>query len=107
MKRLIDIECPAGHVQTDVWAERDALPACACGEPTERRWVTSAASAHSDDIPGGIEIRNGICHADGSPRRFYSKSEIRRAEIANNVVNVVRHVPTPGSDKSRFTSRWV
>jgi len=32
-----------------------------------------------DDIPGGIEIRHGLVNADGSPRRFYSKTEIKRA----------------------------
>jgi hypothetical protein len=36
-----------------------------------------APAVIGDDIPGGIEIRHGICHPDGSPRRFYSKSEIR------------------------------
>jgi hypothetical protein len=33
----------------------------------------------ADDIPGGIEIANGICNEDGTPKRYYSKSEIRRA----------------------------
>ena len=33
----------------------------------------------ADDIPGGVEIQNGLCHADGSPRRFYSRSAIRAA----------------------------
>ena len=32
-----------------------------------------------DDIPGGILIRHGICNADGTPKKYYSKTEIRRA----------------------------
>ena len=31
-----------------------------------------------DDIPGGLEVKHGICWPDGTPRRFYSKSEIRK-----------------------------
>ena len=31
-----------------------------------------------DDIPGGIEIRHGLCNEDGSPRRYYSHSEIEK-----------------------------
>jgi hypothetical protein len=30
-----------------------------------------------DDIPGGILIEHAICHPDGTPRRFDSKSAIR------------------------------
>jgi hypothetical protein len=33
----------------------------------------------TDEIPGGIEIRHAICNPDGSPKRYYSKTEIKRA----------------------------
>lgn len=33
----------------------------------------------SDDIPGGLEVRNGICNPDGTPKRYYSKSAIKKA----------------------------
>lgn len=33
----------------------------------------------SDDIPGGLEVRHGICNPDGSPKKYYSKSEIKKA----------------------------
>jgi hypothetical protein len=32
-----------------------------------------------DSIEGGVEIRHGICSPDGSPRRYDSKSSIRKA----------------------------
>lgn len=32
----------------------------------------------TDDIPGGVEIRHGLCNEDGTPRRYYSKTDIRR-----------------------------
>lgn len=33
----------------------------------------------TDDIPGGLEVKHGLCHEDGTPQKFYSKSDIRRA----------------------------
>lgn len=39
----------------------------------------STAMINGDDIPGGLDVRHGICWPDGTPRRFYSKSEIKRA----------------------------
>lgn len=31
----------------------------------------------TDSIPGGLDVPHAICWPDGTPRRFYSKSEIR------------------------------
>ena len=39
----------------------------------------TAANVIGDDIPGGIEIRHGVCNPDGTPKRYYSKSSIRQA----------------------------
>ena len=68
-----------------------------------------ANSVTADDIPGGVEIRHGICNEDGSPRRYYSKSEMAREAKRRNVVNRVEHIPVPnsGSDKSKHTTRWI
>ena len=33
----------------------------------------------TDDIPGGLLVRHAICHEDGTPKRYYSKTEIKRA----------------------------
>jgi hypothetical protein len=60
-----------------------------------------------DDIPGGVDIRHGICNDDGTPKRYYSKSEIAKAAKAKGYVNHVEHVPMPGSDKSPHTTRWI
>lgn len=48
----------------------------------------------TDDIPGGLEIRNGICNDDGSPKRYYSKSEIKRAAFERNLF-IVGDTPKP------------
>jgi hypothetical protein len=63
----------------------------------------------ADDIPGGIDIPHALCNEDGSPRRYYSKSEIAREAKKRGWVNCVEHVPDPksGSDKSKHTTRWV
>lgn len=62
-----------------------------------------------DDIPGGIEIRHGICNPDGSPKKYYSKGEMNKEAKARGVTNIVEHVTDPrsGSDKSPFTTRWI
>lgn len=61
----------------------------------------------ADGIPGGVEIRNGICWPDGTPRRYYSHSEMKREADRQGLVNRVRHVGSKGSDKSKHTSRWI
>lgn len=38
-----------------------------------------SAGVITDEIPGGIEIRHGLCNPDGTPKRYYSKTEIKRA----------------------------
>jgi len=63
--------------------------------------------AIGDDIPGGVLIQHGICHDDGTPRRYYSKSEMALVAKEKGLTNVVRHVGSSGSDKSKHTVRWV
>lgn len=47
-------------------------------QPYSYSMGTQAPVVIPDDIPGGIDIRHGLCNADGSPRRYFSKTEIRR-----------------------------
>jgi hypothetical protein len=63
-------------------------------------------SVIGDDIPGGIEIRHGLCNEDGTPRRYYSKSEMDREAKKRGLVNRVEHIPLKGSDKSPHTTKW-
>lgn len=46
---------------------------------TEGGHLNARFGVIGDDIPGGLVIKNGICWPDGTPRRFYSKTEIRKA----------------------------
>jgi hypothetical protein len=51
--------------------------------PLERR---RGAVVWTDDIPGGVDIANGICNADGTPKRYYSKSAIKAALEAKGMI---------------------
>jgi hypothetical protein len=61
-----------------------------------------------DDIPGGALIEHGICNDDGSPRRYYTKSEMARVAKEKGLTPFVRHRPdNKDSDKSANTQRFV
>lgn len=60
-----------------------------------------------DEIPGGIEIKHGLCNEDGSPRRYDSKSAMAAEAKRRGMTNYVTHIGERGSDKSKHTSRWV
>lgn len=77
-----------------------------CGKKTERAWIGKPAAVISDEIPGGIWIRHGLCNEDGSPRKYYSKSEMAREAERRGLVNRVQHTSEPGTDKSPHTKKW-
>lgn len=110
MRRFIDIACKSCKVQElDQYLDwNDPYPQCkACGGETERLLLPrSTGTVIGDDIPGGLEIRNGLCNADGTPRKYYSHSEIRREAQKRGLVNHVEHQGGRGSDKSPHTVRW-
>lgn len=102
-----DLVCPDGHEQYDLFLKIGERPPCpTCGGPTETLWKNTA-NVIGDDIPGGIEIRHGICHPDGTPRRYYSKSEMNKEAAKRGLVNVVEHKPKRDTDKSPHTTKWV
>lgn len=104
---MYDYQCPACQkieehlvrVGTDLWE-------CECGAEMTRIWTGHATSVIPDGIPGGLMIKNGLCNPDGTPKRYDSYSEIRRAEKRTGMVNHVEHKPPPGTDKSKFTTKW-
>lgn len=46
-----------------------------------------------------IEVRHGLCHSDGRPRRFRSKAEMNKVAKAKGMMNFVQHERTPGPPK--------
>lgn len=88
--------------------ERDKVVTCACGGPMLRGFTQRANAVIGDDIPGGVLIAHGLCHEDGSPQRFYTKSAMRQEAARRGLSNHVEHKPdNRGTDHSKHTSRWV
>ena len=89
------------------------LPCISCAGGTMHRTLCTgkfhkAAGVTPDSIPGGYEVKHGLCWPDGTPRRYDSKSEMKRVAQDMGLENRVRHVPSSqGSDKSKHTVRWV
>jgi hypothetical protein len=107
---MYDRQCSAcEHTLTDRLEPIAApeVPCPACGAPTGRVWLSRASAVIADEIPGGVLVHHGICHEDGTPRRYYSKSEMAAEARRRGLTNVVRHVGAHGSDKSTQTTRWV
>lgn len=74
--------CPCGESLSHYrWGKDEALPCPVCQTPMEetdriQRFGKSAA-IHGDEID--VDIRHGLCHEDGTPRKFRSRSELRKA----------------------------
>lgn len=60
-----------------------------------------AAYVAGDDIPGGLVMHHGICHPDGTPKTYYTRSSIRKAcaEIGAHWGPDVK--PTPRNAEAR------
>lgn len=95
--------CPTCHWQGDIWAAPYEMPPCPdCGQGTQRLWVGRSAGVADDSWPGGKTFEN-LGH---EPVTLYSRSELKRELKARGLVEYVRHVPLPGSDKSPHTTSW-
>ena len=103
-----DLTCENGHVQIDVMepVNRPMTMCPQCGAETQRVWLSKPANIVGDEIPGGYWVKHGICNEDGTPRKYYSKSEMRREAERRGLVNRVEHVGTRDGDKSKHTTRW-
>jgi hypothetical protein len=76
-----------------------------CGKVAQRVWrATPTGGVIGDEID--VTIKHGLCHPDGTPRRFRSRAELRREEQRTGWSNHVEHIGTQGSDKSKHTTRW-
>jgi hypothetical protein len=109
----VDAVCPTcGWQKIDAFVtvgEADSYPECGTcggGVRTVRLFLPqSVAHMHGDECD--VTVRHGLCHEDGSPRRFTSKSEMRRVAAQLGYTNHVTHVPSRGSDKAKHTQRFV
>lgn len=124
--RLIDLRCPVCNATKVDHFQRDSaepLPLCdnltiVAGDETHRApCMTPMARDYRplrnggvipDEIPGGYAVKHGLCWPDGTPRVFYSRSEMERVAKEKGRYNHVEHMPSPGSDKNRWghTVKW-
>lgn len=90
MKKFVDLVCTGCQQElVDTFCTIPDYPPCpACHAPTTRLWLpTSVPAIKGDEIPGGVWIRNGVCNADGTPKKYYSYSEIEKAANAKGYVS--------------------
>ena len=75
--------CDCGRTVTAWRWNTEANPVCASCHTTmdEQGTVTlgKAPGVIADSIPGGVLIRHAICNPDGSPKRYDSMTDIRKA----------------------------
>jgi hypothetical protein len=85
------------------WSNEPApeCPSCSVAlEPNDDPEPNRAAAVVPDDIPGGLLVKHAICNDDGSPKRYYSKTEIKAAAAAKGwTIN--------GDTPKDAGSRWV
>ena len=106
---IYDRACEDGHTMLDLYEKisHEDVPCKTCGKTAKRVILGGSANVIGDDIPGGIWMEHGVCNEDGTPRKYYSKSEIAKEAKRRGLTNVVRHVPTDnGTDKAKHTVKW-
>jgi len=77
-----EVECDCGFSgRIWAWADKLPLPCSSCGGDTTLvdNQIGKAPGVVSDGIPGGQYIPHAICNPDGSPKRYDSKTDIKRA----------------------------
>lgn len=110
MRTFIDTVCEScGVEKIDVFVElRDAFPPCECGGKVVRLMKSGSSYAKVIGDECDVTVKHGICNADGTPRRYTSKTEMKREAEKRGLVNHVEHKPSSRSgDSSKHTSRWV
>lgn len=73
--------------------------------PFERR--PAYAVFWADDIPGGIEIAHGLCNADGTPRRYDSRSAIRQEAAARGLMQWSEMYTEDRTKDARVHADWL
>lgn len=97
--KMTDVRCTSCGSQREVLVRADGtLGVCRdCQADTVEaipfEEVAVRANVIGDDIPGGVVIKNGICWPDGTPRRYDSKSSMRKEEVARGVFRIEDQVP--------------
>ena len=98
---LLDFVCANGHEQIDVRVCAGDRPSCpTCGAATDILWRSSFPNVIRDECDFTTD------HMTGQPEHFTSRSEHRRRVKELGLRIRDEHNPPPGSDRSKFTTRW-
>lgn len=93
-------KCEKAWERVSSVAERNAP--CDCGGEVEQQYVPNNFRTFGDDIPGGMWIENLGPH----PVKVYSHTERLNLMRKRGLIEIVRHVGVPGSDRSPHTSSF-
>lgn len=108
MKKYVDVTCQECKRQViDAFVVIPNYPICpTCNIQMSRLYLPSSVpTVVGDDIPGGIVIKHGVCEADGTPKKYYSHSEIRKAAKERGLVNSPERGVADKKDWDRLSRR--
>lgn len=107
--RRTDAECPdCGNRKLDFYLQAgESYPECVCGARME--WLPRAGNQQvvPDDIPGGVLIEHGLCNPDGTPKRYYSRSEIRLACAVKGLIPWTDVYTEDRTKDARVRAEWL
>jgi hypothetical protein len=107
---LYDRLCDKCSFRRDDAYEQSSTPdySCKCGGLMKRIPMTSnpGAMGRAQGDECDVLAKHGLCNPDGSPHRYTSKSEMRKAAEKRGLTNYVVHSGLPGSDKNPDTQKW-
>lgn len=97
-----DFRCTiCGKIWEQFLYKYNQLPNC-CNQKAEKIWVQHSPAVIQDSIIGGQWIEN-LGHV---PIRVDSKKQLQQEYKNRGLINYVKHVGVPGTDKSPHTSNW-
>ncbi len=100
MIKAWDFKCVSCGTEWEEFTSNPQAVTC-CGQRAKKVWK-KAVTVQQDSIEGGVWIEN----MGDQPVKVYSESERKRYMRERGLEDFVRHTPTPGSDKSKYTSNW-
>lgn len=101
-----DMKCKSCGAVFDMFVRPGEERICTCGGELEAVWITG----HANSVIGDecdIYVKHGLCHKNGEPRRFTSKTEMKREAEKRGFTNVVEHKGFQGRDTSPHTTKWI
>ena len=102
-EKKYDQHCKVCGWTAEIYALPFQHPLCPrCGVLTERIYL-GGYGVIPDEIPGGLVVEN-LGH---KPVKVYSRSELKLEAEKRGLVQTVRHIGSPDSDKNPNTTRWI